>query len=218
VTRVRVVVVDDQPLFREGMALVLAADPTIEVVGEAGDGREALAVVARTAPDVVLMDLSMPVMGGVDAIAALRTSHPGSRVVAITTFADDELLFDALREGAAGYLLKDAGSAELRAAVQVAARGASYLQPTVTTRVIAELARRMREEPAPTATAASFALSERELEILRQLAAGASNRAIAAALFIAEGTVKNHVTSILAKLDVDDRTQAAIKARALRLV
>ncbi len=212
---VRVLLVDDQALFREALAMLLGVHPDIEVVGEAGDGADALAKVATVGPDVVLMDLRMPVLDGVAATRRLRVEHPGVRVIALTTFDDDEDVFAALRAGAVGYLLKDVSSARLVEAVLAAARGESVLQPSVAAKLVARIA----EEPAPVRPAPLVVpLSERELEVVRLLAQGRSNREIAGALYLAEGTVKNHVTNVLGKLGARDRTQAALRAHELDLL
>jgi DNA-binding NarL/FixJ family response regulator len=214
VSAVRVLLVDDQSLFRAGLRTLLSTRAELEIVGEAENGREAIAVAQRTRPDVVLMDLKMPIVDGVAATRRLATELPSCRVVALTTFEDDELVFEALRAGAVGYLLKDATVHRLVEATLAAARGESVLQPSVATKVIAELSRLAATAPDTTALAR---LSEREREVLGLIARGASNKEIAAALFLAEGTVKNHVTSILTKLEVADRTQAALRARELGL-
>ena len=215
-TAVRVLLVDDQTLFRAGLRTLLSTRAELEVVGEAGDGREALEVARDTRPDVVLMDLKMPVLDGVAATRKLRVQLPACRVVALTTFEDDELVFEALRAGAVGYLLKDAPLDRLVEATLAAARGESVLQPSVASKVIAELSR-LAGAPAAAAPSALDKLSDREREVLRLITRGASNKEIAGALYVTEGTVKNHVTSILAKLDVADRTQAALRARELGL-
>ncbi|WP_214402025.1 response regulator [Pseudonocardia lacus] len=215
---VRVLLVDDQALFREALATLLAAGGQIEVVGEAGDGDEALRRAAELAPDVVLMDLRMPVLDGVGATRRLRVEQPDVRVIALTTFDDDEDVFAALRAGAVGYLLKDVSSARLVEAVLAAARGESVLQPSVAAKVVARFAQLPDPEPVPRPQPLVVPLSERELEVLRLLADGRSNREIAGELFLAEGTVKNHVTNVLSKLGARDRTQAALRARALDLL
>jgi DNA-binding NarL/FixJ family response regulator len=214
---VRVLIADDQALFREGLRTLLSTRPEIEVVGEAANGAEALAEVERLQPGVVLMDLRMPVMDGIVATTAMRERWPSIPVLVLTTFDDDASLFGALRAGAAGYLLKDVSSDTLVAAVTAAARGEAFLQSTVTGRVVAAFARLM-ESGGPRAEALVMPLSPREREILALLGTGASNKEIADRLCLAEGTVKNHVTNILTKLDVRDRTQAAIRARQLGLV
>jgi DNA-binding NarL/FixJ family response regulator len=212
---VRVLLVDDQTLFRAGLRTLLSTRPEVEVVGDAENGQDALAVAAQTRPDVVLMDLKMPVLDGVAATRRLRVQLPSCRVVALTTFEDDELVFEGLRAGAVGYLLKDAPVAKLVEAILAAARGESVLQPSVASKVLAELSR-LATATTPMSNELSR-LSERELDVLRLIARGASNKEIASALFLAEGTVKNHVTNILTKLEVSDRTQAALRARELGL-
>jgi DNA-binding NarL/FixJ family response regulator len=218
VTPVRVLLVDDQALFREALAVLLGVRADIEVVGEAADGAEALHRAAELAPDVVLMDLHMPVLNGIAATRRMRVEHPAVRVIALTTFDDDEEVFAALRAGAVGYLLKDVSSARLVEAVLAAARGESALQPSVAAKVVARFAQLPDAAAPPPPQPLVVPLSERELAVLRLLADGESNREIAAALFLAEGTVKNHVTNVLAKLGARDRTQAALRARALDLL
>jgi len=218
---IRLLLVDDQSLFREGLRTLLSLHEDLQVVGEAGNGLEALAAADSLQPDVVLMDLRMPVLDGVAATRRLLAAHPAARVIVVTTFDDDELVFDGLRAGAVGYLLKDVSSDKLVEAIRAAARGESFLQPSIAAKVLAEFNRLERTappSPPPTPPALAEPLSERELEILRLLAAGDSNKEIAAALYITEGTVKNHVTNILGKLDARDRTQAALRARELGLI
>lgn len=214
----RVLVVDDQALFREALATLLSVRDEVEVVGEAGDGHEALRLVAATAPDVVLMDLHMPVLDGIAATRRLRVEHPEVQVLALTTFDDDEDVFAALRAGAVGYLLKDVASERLVEALLAAARGESVLEPSVAAKVVARVAQLDDPAAPPPPQPLVVPLTERELEVARLLADGRSNREIAAELFLAEGTVKNHVTNVLAKLEARDRTQAALRARALGLV
>ncbi|SET63973.1 response regulator [Geodermatophilus poikilotrophus] len=214
---VRVLVVDDQALFREALVTLLGARPEVEVVGEAGDGQQALERAAARQPDVVLMDLHMPVLDGIAATRRLRVEQPGVRVLALTTFDDDEDVFAALRAGALGYLLKDVSSDRLVEAVLSAARGESVLQPSVAAKVVARFAQ-LDDAPRPRPQPLVVPLSDRELDVLRLLADGRSNREIATALFLAEGTVKNHVTNVLGKLGARDRTQAALRARALDLL
>ena len=214
---VRVLLVDDQALFREALGTLLDARPEVEVVGEAGDGHQALERAAALAPDVVLMDLHMPVLDGIAATRRLRVEQPGVRVLALTTFDDDEDVFAALRAGALGYLLKDVSSDRLVEAVLSAARGESVLQPSVAAKVVARFAQ-LDDAPRSRPQPLVVPLSDRELDVLRLLADGRSNREIATALFLAEGTVKNHVTNVLGKLGARDRTQAALRARALDLL
>jgi len=216
--RIRVLVVDDQALFREALVALLAVQAGIDVVGEAANGQEAVEAVGRLRPDVVLMDLRMPVLDGVGATRRLRVDHPGVRVLALTTFDGDAEVFPALRAGAVGYLLKDATTERLVDAVVAADRGESVLAPSVAAKLVARVA--TLPDPAPGRAPQPLVdpLTDRELEVLRHLAAGKSNREIAQAVFLTEGTVKNHVTSILAKLGARDRTQAALRASALGLL
>ena len=216
--RIRVLVVDDQALFREALVALLAVQAGIDVVGEAANGQEAIEAVGRLRPDVVLMDLRMPVLDGVGATRRLRVDHPGVRVLALTTFDGDAEVFPALRAGAVGYLLKDATTERLVEAVVAADRGESVLTPSVAAKLIARVATLPDPAPGPAPQPLVDPLTDRELEVLRHLAAGKSNREIAQAVFLTEGTVKNHVTSILAKLGARDRTQAALRASALGLL
>lgn len=216
-SKTKILLVDDQVLFREGLRTLLETQEDFEVVGEAGNGREALEIAERIVPDIVLMDLRMPVLDGVAATRQLLSSGLGCRVIMLTTFNDDEYIFDGLRAGASGYLLKDASADELMVAIRTVANGESFLQPSITSKVVAEL-NRLVGQPAPVNSGLVESLSEREVEILQLLASGASNKEIAAALYIVEGTVKNHITNILGKLGVTDRTQAALKAKELRLI
>jgi DNA-binding NarL/FixJ family response regulator len=216
---VRVLLVDDQALFREALAVLLDARTDVEVVGEAANGDEALRSASELRPDVVLMDLRMPVLNGIAATRRLRAEQPDVRVIALTTFDDDEEVFAALRAGAIGYLLKDVSSLRLVEAILAAARDESVLQPSVAAKVVARVAQLPTDrDPAPRPDPLVVSLSGRELDVLRQLAQGRSNREIAAALFLAEGTVKNHVTNVLAKLSARDRTQAALRASTLGLL
>jgi DNA-binding NarL/FixJ family response regulator len=212
---VRVLIVDDQALFREALATLLEVQPEIEVVGEAGDGEQALRRCAELRPDVVLMDLRMPVLDGIAATNRLRVEQPGVRVLALTTFDDDADVFAAVRAGALGYLLKDVSSGRLVEALVAARRGESVLQPSVAAKLVARVAQLPHEGAPPRQP--PVPLSERELDVVRLLAEGRSNREIAGTLFLAEGTVKNLVTSVLSKLQVRDRTQAALRARELGL-
>lgn len=212
---IRVLIADDQALFREGLRAVLSAQG-IDVVGEAANGREAIELVESLLPDVVLMDLRMPELDGIAATRHIAAIANGPRVIALTTFDDDESVFDAIRAGALGYLLKDTRSAKLLEAIEHAARGESLLAPAIATKLLNEFA---RTAPASKRdVVADLGLSERELMVLRALGRGAANKEIANELRLAEGTVKNHVTAILTKLNVQDRTLAALKARTLGLL
>jgi DNA-binding NarL/FixJ family response regulator len=215
---IRVLLVDDQALFLEGLSTLLSVHEGIQVVGQASNGQEAVEVAVKVQPDVVLMDVRMPVLDGVRATHLLKQALPRCRVIVLTTFDDDEYVFDALRAGAVGYLLKDVACARLVEAIRAAARDESILEPSVAAKVIAEFTRVSSMVPSVQMEELVEPLSERELEILSWIARGASNKEIAGQLFIAEGTVKNHVTHILGKLGVRDRTQAALKARELGLL
>jgi DNA-binding NarL/FixJ family response regulator len=214
---VGILIVDDQLLFREGLRTLLSVQPDFKVVGEAGNGEEALRQAVRLRPEVVLMDLRMPVMNGVIATQRLHETLPQCKVIVLTTFDDDEYVFDGLRAGAVGYLLKDVSSEKLFEAIRAAAKGEYFLLPSITAKVMAEFSRLSRSSPISTEVLAE-PLSPREMEILRLVATGASNRDIADRLVIAEGTVKNHLTNILGKLSAKDRMQAVLKAREFGLI
>jgi two-component system, NarL family, response regulator LiaR len=203
---IRVLIADDHAVVRQGLRTFLDLQADIDVVGEAADGEEAVAAAAEHAPDVILLDLLMPVLDGVAALRRLREAAPVARVIVLTSFGEDERLFAALRAGAAGYLLKDVEPAELVRAIRTAHAGQSPLSPAVAARVIEELASGgARGAPADE-------LTPRELEVLRLIARGRSNKRIALELGVAEKTVKTHVSHVLAKLGLSDRTQAALYA------
>jgi DNA-binding NarL/FixJ family response regulator len=222
---IRIVLVDDQLLIRQGIQTLLELEDDLEVVGTAANGREAIAVATQLRPDVVLMDIRMPQLDGVAATAKLLRLLPGLGVIILTTFDDDEYVFEGLKAGARGYMLKDTGADEIVAAVRAVAAGEALIQPSIARKVVAEFsrlaagaARPAPPTPAPPAEGPGEPLTERELEVLRALAAGLSNREIGERLVITEGTVKNHVSSLLAKLGVRDRTQAVLRGQALRLI
>jgi DNA-binding NarL/FixJ family response regulator len=214
---VKILIVDDQALFREGLRTLLSVQADFEVVGEAANGEEALRQAVMMKPGVVLMDLRMPVMDGVTATQRLRETLPRVKILVLTTFDDDEYVFEGLRAGAVGYLLKDVSSEKLFEAIRAADRGEYFLLPSITAKVMAEFSRLSRLAPS-TVDELEEPLSPREMEILRLVATGASNREIAEMLVIAEGTVKNHLTNILGKLSVKDRMQAVIKAKEYGLI
>ena len=216
--KLRLLLVDDQALFREALRTLLGLQSDFEIVGEAANGEEAIARVRELAPDVVLMDLRMPILGGVDATRRIVAEAPTTRVIVLTTFEEDEEVFAALRAGAAGYLLKASPSGRLCEAIRLAARGESFLEPSVTAKVVAEFARLGGREARRAAPPLAEPLSARERDVLRLLSEGRSNKEIAADLGIAEGTVKNHMSNVLGKLGVLDRTQAALRARELDLI
>ena len=212
---IRVLLVDDQNLVRQGVRALLSLADGIEVIGEASDGRQALEVIPQLNPDVVLMDMRMPVMSGLEALQAMARTQSLPPTIILTTFDDDQLVLAGIKAGAKGYLLKDVSLEQLVGAIQAVAGGGSLVQPAVTQRLLSGL-EHMRndfvslDKPDP--------LTERETEILRLMAGGFSNKEIANSLGVAEGTIKNHVSNILSKLGVRDRTRAVLKAFELQLV
>jgi NarL family two-component system response regulator LiaR len=208
--RIRVVVVDDQAIVRGGIVALLATEPDLEVVGEAADGQAAVNLVGAVRPDVVLMELVMPGMDGVEAIARVVELDPGVRVVVLTSFATDEKVFPAIRAGALGYLLKDSDPEELPRAIRQAHRGSSSLHPEIARKVLREL-RAPAEPPGPRPQPDDH-LTAREVEVLQLVARGLSNHAIAQHLVVGETTVRSHVSSILGKLQLASRTQVALYA------
>jgi DNA-binding NarL/FixJ family response regulator len=215
---IRVVVADDQELVRSGFTMILEAQPDIEVVAEAGDGAEAVDAVRRHAPDVLLLDIRMPGMDGLEA-ARQVCAHSVCKVVMLTTFDLDEYVYEALYAGASGFLLKDVRRDDLVHAVRVVAAGDSLLAPAVTRRLVADLVRRRREQAAAEVAPGRLdVLTAREVETLRLLARGLSNAEIARTLFVSEHTVKTHVSNVLAKLGLRDRVQAVICAYETGLV
>jgi DNA-binding NarL/FixJ family response regulator len=233
--RIRVLIVDDQTLVREGFRKLLELEPDFEVVGTVGDGEAALTLVERlheqsTPPDVILMDIRMPRVDGIAATRSIKQRWPDAHIVILTTFDDTELIHAGLRAGASGYSLKDITAEELAMTVRTAARGQMLLQQDIASKAFSALAPARPFTPAPNISAGSDStptyidpttnvehLTEREREILKLVARGASNRQIAENLYLTEGTVKNHMSNILSKLGVRDRTQAAIKAKELGL-
>jgi DNA-binding NarL/FixJ family response regulator len=212
---IRVVVADDQALVRAGFRMILRAEPGIEVVGEAADGAEAVRLARRLAPDVVLMDIRMPELDGIEATRRVVRDETSPRVLVLTTFDLDEYVYGALRAGASAFLLKDAPEDQLVSAIRVTAAGGSLFAPSVTRRLIEDFARRDGTRAPPPAL---DALTAREVEVLRLVARGCSNGEIAAELVVSEHTVKTHVASILRKLGLRDRTQAVIAAYESELV
>ena len=213
---IRVLICDDQTVVREGLAAILSTDPEIEVVGLASHGQEALRLMAEARPQVVLMDLQMPVMNGVQATQQVRRQYPEADVLVLTTYAEDEWVFDAIRAGASGYLLKDTRRDDLIAAIKGTSSGRSFLDPAVAGKVMQQATAGPRA-PVPRERQAE-ALTEREMDVLELLAQGLSNPEIAQRLHLAPGTVRNYVSAILQKLGVSDRTQAAVVALRRGLV
>jgi two-component system, NarL family, response regulator DegU len=211
---IRVLIAEDQTLMRHGLRTILELESGFEVVGEAANGQQAVERALATHPDIVLMDVQMPIMNGVEATASITAALHATHVVILTTFDYDEYVFDGIKAGARGYLLKDTPATELLAAIRRVHAGESLIQPSIAARMIGEFGRRK----AATAESAYEPISEREREVLRLLADGLSNREIAAHLVIAEGTVKNHVSTILDKLHAANRTHAARVAREHGLI
>jgi DNA-binding NarL/FixJ family response regulator len=215
--RIKVLIADDQTLFRQGLHTLLSVQSEIEVVAEAENGEDVLRLVGAYLPDVILMDVKMPLLDGVAATRRIRQEFPICRVVILTTFDDDDYVFEGLRAGALGYLLKDAPAEKLFDAIRMASRGESFLQPSIATKVVSEF-NRLSEIAVHHRHRLAVPLTSRETEILRLIAVGMSNLEIASRLFITEGTVKNHVTAILSKLGVEDRGQAALQGKELGLL
>jgi NarL family two-component system response regulator LiaR len=204
----KVIICDDQAIVRDGLEMLLKLEPDIEVVGIAEDGAAAVEMVAKKKPDLVLMDLKMPIMNGVEATRQIRTKYPEVKVLVLTTYDDDEWVFDAIQAGASGYLLKDTPRDEVVRAIRGTVTGKTYVDPSVAGKVL----RQASSHQTQPATLITSKLTDREIEVLRLIAKGLNNADIADRLFLSEGTVRNHVSAILAKLGVSDRTQAAVIA------
>jgi DNA-binding NarL/FixJ family response regulator len=211
---IRVLICDDQEIVCEGLQHILEADPELEVVGVAHDGQEALEVAAVKQPDLVLMDLKMPVVNGIQATRKLRELYPQMQVLVLTTYTDDEWLFDAIRSGASGYLLKDRPRKELIEAIKGTVAGEGYIDPSVARKVLSNVT----QPPQLQRLTTKISLSARESEILQLLTLGLSNSDIAQRLFLSEGTIRNYMSDLFTKLDVSDRTQAVVMALRLGLV
>lgn len=217
---IRVVLVDDQSIIRQGLTALLSLEDDLEIVGDAENGEVAIALIkslqnTEKSPDVVMMDLRMPVMDGIAATAHLSQTYPDMKVLVLTTFDDDELIVQAMQVGALGYLLKDTPSEELATAIRSVAKGYSQFGPGIVQKMMTALPK-TTETPSSDIPEGFWQLTPREKDVLRLIGQGASNREIAKTLFLSEGTVKNHVTSLLSRLQLRDRTQAAILARELR--
>ncbi len=216
-TPIHVLIVDDQRLMRDGLRTLIELETDIVVAGEAEDGLEAISAYRNTGPDVVLMDVRMPNLNGVEATRRIKADWAEANILILTTFDDDEYIFEALRAGASGYLLKDVSGKELADAIRVVADGGTLIAPSVARKVVSEFARLKPASP-KTVETLSDPLSQREIEILKVLAQGHTNKEIGEILHLAEGTVKNYVTSILQKIGARDRTQAALRARELGIL
>jgi len=213
---IRVLLVDDQRLMRDGLRILLELESDLEIVGEAEHGEAAIEGYRLHSPDVVLMDIRMPGINGVEATRRIKSTWPEARILILTTFDDDEYVFEGLRAGALGYLLKDVSGSDLANAIRTVASGGALIEPSVARKVVAEFAR--LTPTSSTLKNLADPLSAREIEILKVLARGYTNKEIAAHLHLAEGTVKNYVTSILSKIGARDRTQAALRAQELGLL
>lgn len=211
---IKVLICDDQEIVCEGLQRILESDQEINVIGIAHNGADALEQIEKSPPDLVLMDLKMPVMNGVIATRKVREKFPGVSILILTTFDDDEWLFDAIRSGASGYLLKDRPRSELIKAIKGTVNGESYIDPAVAGKLLNNVAQSLPSRP----VSEEVILSDRELEVLRLLAMGLSNADIAKRLFLSEGTVRNYTSAIFAKLNVSDRTQAVVVALKTGLV
>ncbi|WP_338896961.1 response regulator transcription factor [Streptomyces sp. TG1A-60] len=216
---IRVLIADDQMMVREGFSVLLGAMPDIEVAGEAVNGREAVDRVRELSPDVVLMDIRMPELNGIEATREIMAANSGAKVLVLTTFDLDEYVYQALRAGASGFLLKDASARQLADGVRVVAAGEALLAPSVTRRLITEFSKLAQtSRPSSAARLAYGELTDRETEVLVLIARGLSNSEIAESLVVAESTIKTHVSRVLVKLGLRDRTQAAVFAYEARLV
>jgi DNA-binding NarL/FixJ family response regulator len=220
---IRILISEDQMLMRQGLHTVLELEPGFQVVGEAANGEEAIERYNELqqqgkGPDVVLMDIQMPVKNGVQATAAITTAHPGARVIILTTFDYEDYVFEAIKAGAMGYLLKDVPAEELTSTIRKVYAGEPFIQPKVASKLLVEFGRKGRTMANQSTGSVDEELSTREIEVLKLLAAGASNREIADKLVLAEGTVKNHVSNILSKLHAENRTHAANLARERKII
>lgn len=213
----RILLVDDQRLMREGLRTLLELERDFDIAGEAGDGQAAVEAFADLQPDLVLMDIRMPAMDGVEATRRIRARWPEAKIIILTTFDDDANVFEGLRAGALGYLLKDVSGADLANAIRTVMNGGALIEPSVARRVFAEFAR-LAPPVRPARESLPEPLSERELDVLKLVAEGLSNKEIGQRLSLAEGTVKNYVTSMLQKIGARDRTQAALRAKELGLI
>ena len=207
---IRVLLVDDQDILVEGLRLILGREADIEIIGTANNGRKAYEACKWSRPDVVLMDIKMPEVNGVEATGMIKKDFPEVKIIVLTTFNDDEYIYEALKNGASGYLLKDASPAEIAGAVRTAYKGGALIQPEVAAKVLDKFSELARGNRKITTDPRVELLTDREVDILRLIAEGKNNREIAVMLYLSEGTVKNHITKVLIKLDLRDRTQLAV--------
>ena len=207
---IRVLLVDDQDILVEGLKLILGMEEDIEIVGTANNGKKALELCKWNHPDVVLMDIQMPELNGVEATAIIKKDFPNIKIIVLTTFNDDQYIYDALKNGASGYLLKDTSPSEIAKAVRTVYNGGALIQSEVAVKVIDKFSQLAKETVDKNKDKRVELLTEREIEILRLIAEGKNNKEIADQLFLSQGTVKNHITRVLIKLDLRDRTQLAV--------
>lgn len=217
---IKILLVDDQQLIRQGIHYLLETEKDLKVIGHASNGKEAVRIAEEQKPDVILMDIRMPEMDGVQATREILKNIPDTGIIILTTFDDDEYIFEGLKAGARGYFLKDISSDEMAEAVRTVAAGGALIQPSITRKVLSEFSR-LSTNPASGKTSTHMLeehLTDREMDVLMALSEGLSNKEISERLFITEGTVKNHVSNLIAKLNVRDRTQAIIKAQEFGLI
>ncbi len=207
---IRVLLVDDQDILVEGLRMILGREEDLEIVGTANNGGRAYEACTVNRPDVVLMDIKMPGVNGVEATGMIKRDFPQVKIIVLTTFNDDEYIYEALKNGASGYLLKDASPAEIAGAIRAAYNGGASIQPEVAAKVLDKFSELARGNPVRNTDPRAELLTDRELDILRLIAEGKNNREIGETLYLSEGTVKNHITKVLIKLDLRDRTQLAV--------
>ncbi|HET8666098.1 MAG TPA: response regulator transcription factor [Nocardioides sp.] len=212
---IRVIIVDDQELFRRGLTMLMDAEPGLDVVGEAGDGQTGIELASRVAPDVVLLDVRMPKISGIEACVAIKEAVPAAKILMLTVSDEESDLYEAVKSGASGYLLKDSSIEEVAQAVRVVADGQSLISPSMAVKLIDEFKQMSQPDRGPVST---FRLTERELEVLRLVAQGLNNKDIAKKLFISENTVKNHVRNLLEKLQLHSRMEAVLYAVREKIV
>lgn len=214
--KIKILVVDDQKLIREGLKILLEMEDSFTVIGEASNGEEAVDLYIKLRPDIVLMDIQMPVMNGVHAIKKIKGIDESAKIIILTTFDDDQYVFDGLKSGAMGYILKDISSEKLYETIRTIYKGGAFIEPSITKKILSEISKIERAPKGDTFLLEE--LSSREKEILSLIAKGYTNQEIADKLFLSVGTIKNYVTNILQKMEVKDRTEAVIKAKDLGLI
>jgi DNA-binding NarL/FixJ family response regulator len=216
--KIKILIADDQSIIRDGLKLILDMEEDLEVVGVASNGQEALKLTEELEPDVILMDIRMPILDGVMATKKICEIYPKTRIIILTTFSDDEYIFEALKAGAKGYLLKDVPSNELADSIRMVMKGGMLIHPDIAVKVVRGLSNPVKEQEVSSNYKQPDELTNREIEIVRLIGRGKTNKEIAAELFLSEGTVKNHITNVLSKLYLRDRTQLALYVAQHRLV